>query len=223
MPTKVDPCSPAQEPGPDLQGSGQDHLGLFPGKTCLGGRQRSGGRQGPATGTANHRGVPHRPGEAFSHRRPPQLAAPYNPARKDQTLGQGFTGSMREFGSGKSHLLCCLAPCAGGRKEAWEIIRRKEEQAGRGKRESLYRSGKRDWRPSAPGARRGRWFVVPHLVGTGSGAVGISDRGRNWLGHPGGGQGTIATGDREELSLYPAEILATAVPASRTGNVTGRI
>jgi hypothetical protein len=40
---------------------------------------------------------------------------------------------------GKSHLLCCLASLALGRKEAWDIVKRKEEASGRGKRESLYR------------------------------------------------------------------------------------
>ena len=65
------------------------------------------------------------------------LAAPYNPARRDQPIGQGYW-IQAEFGSGKSHLLCFLATLALGRQEAWDVVRRKEERAGRGKRESLY-------------------------------------------------------------------------------------
>jgi len=66
------------------------------------------------------------------------LAAPYNPSRRDQPVGQGYW-IQAEFGSGKSHLLCFLAALALCIKEAWDLVRRKEDQGGRGKRESIYR------------------------------------------------------------------------------------
>src|SRR6266566_3663439 len=58
------------------------------------------------------------------------MAAPYNPARKDDPIGQGYW-IQAEFGSGKSHLLCFLSALALGSKAAWEIVRKKEEKAGR--------------------------------------------------------------------------------------------
>src|SRR5207245_6302238 len=66
------------------------------------------------------------------------LAAPYNPSKRDEPIGQGYW-IQAEFGSGKSHLLCFLSALALGRKEAWALVQRKETEAGRGKRESRYR------------------------------------------------------------------------------------
>src|ERR1035438_10296579 len=66
------------------------------------------------------------------------MAAPYKPEKKDAPIGQGYW-IQAEFGSGKSHLLCLLATLALGKQEAWSLIRKKEEKAERGKRESLYR------------------------------------------------------------------------------------
>src|SRR2546430_17453224 len=59
------------------------------------------------------------------------LAAPYRPERRDEPIGQGYW-IQAEFGSGKSHLLCFLAALVLGDEEAWELVRRKEAQAGRG-------------------------------------------------------------------------------------------
>jgi len=66
------------------------------------------------------------------------MAAPWKPERRDNPVGQGYW-MQAEFGSGKSHLLCCLAALALGRKHAWEIVKKKEDASGRGKRESLFR------------------------------------------------------------------------------------
>ena len=67
-----------------------------------------------------------------------QMAAPYNKDKRENPIGQGYW-IQAEFGSGKSHLLCCLAALALGDKKGWEIIDQKEKKAGRGKRESLHR------------------------------------------------------------------------------------
>ncbi|MCX5973208.1 MAG: hypothetical protein NTU59_00730, partial [Coprothermobacterota bacterium] len=66
-----------------------------------------------------------------------KMAAPYDPHRKENPIGQGYW-VQAEFGSGKSHLLCLVAALALGSAEAWDLLRQKEEKAGRGKRESLY-------------------------------------------------------------------------------------
>jgi hypothetical protein len=66
------------------------------------------------------------------------MAAPYRSDHSDNPIGQGYW-IQAEFGSGKSHLLCFLSALAVGRKEAWDIVKKKEDAAGRGKRESLYR------------------------------------------------------------------------------------
>ena len=65
------------------------------------------------------------------------MAAPYKLERRDNPIGQGYW-IQAEFGSGKSHLLCFLSALALGNRQAWEMIREKEQKAGRGKRESLY-------------------------------------------------------------------------------------
>src|SRR5712691_12462470 len=60
------------------------------------------------------------------------MAAPYSPSRRDNPIGQGYW-IQAEFGSGKSHLLCFLSALALGSKVSWEIVRKKEEKAGRGR------------------------------------------------------------------------------------------
>src|SRR5262249_15015005 len=93
-------------------------------------------------------------------------------------VGQGYW-IQAEFGSGKSHLLCFLAALALGRKEAWDLIRRKEDQAGRGKRESLYHFWEEGLAAKCTGGKKGPLVVVRTLVGTGGGAVGTGGRGRS--------------------------------------------
>ena len=66
------------------------------------------------------------------------MAAPYRPNKKDEHIGQGYW-VQAEFGSGKSHLLCLLAALTTGNEDAWKLIKEKEDKAGRGKRESIYR------------------------------------------------------------------------------------
>jgi len=88
-----------------------------------------------------------------------------------------FTAS--EFGAGKTHLLCFLAALALGRPEAWEIVKRKEEAAGRGRRESLYRFWEEGLAAKGQAVKsKGIFVIVKTLVGAGSGTVGLTDRDR---------------------------------------------
>ena len=66
-----------------------------------------------------------------------QLSAPYDRARKDLPIGQGYW-IQAEFGSGKSHLLSLVGALALGGEPEWEIVRQKEEKLNKGKRDSLY-------------------------------------------------------------------------------------
>lgn len=135
------------------------------------------------------------------------MAAPWKRERKDQPVGQGYW-IQAEFGSGKSHLLCCLAALALGQKAAWDIVQQKEVAAGRGRRESLYRF----WEEGiGAGGQKGRgiFVMVKTLVGAGSGTVGLADKGRRLSEY-------ILDAAREQLqielgkniSLYPVELLA---------------
>jgi len=136
------------------------------------------------------------------------MAAPYKPERKDSPIGQGYW-IQAEFGSGKSHLLSFLAALALGREDAWEIIRKKETEAGRGKRESLYRFWQEGLEAKSGKGKKGIFVIVKTLVGVGSGTVGQSDKGRRLTEY-------ILDAAKEQIylelgkniSLYPVELLA---------------
>ncbi|NLD95971.1 MAG: hypothetical protein GX635_02535, partial [Synergistaceae bacterium] len=136
------------------------------------------------------------------------MAAPWKRERKENPIGQGYW-IQAEFGSGKSHLLCCLAALALGRKEAWEIVKRKEEASGRGKRESLYRFWEEGIEAKSGKGSKGVFVVVKTLVGAGSGTVGLADKGRRLSEY-------ILDAVKEQMlaelgknvSLYPVELLA---------------
>ena len=98
------------------------------------------------------------------------MAAPYRPERRDQSIGQGYW-VQAEFGSGKSHLLCFLSALALGTKEGWERVRDKEQKAGRGRRESLYRFWEEGLQAKSSQPNKGVFVIVKTLVGTGGGAV----------------------------------------------------
>jgi hypothetical protein len=136
------------------------------------------------------------------------IAAPYNPDRRDQTIGQGYW-IQAEFGSGKSHLLCTLSVLALGNKQAWAIVDQKEKKAERGKRESLYRFWEEGIEAKSSKGKRGIFVIVRTLVGSGGGTIGLTDKGQRLSEY-------IIEAAREQLrielgkniSLYPAEILA---------------
>lgn len=137
-----------------------------------------------------------------------KMAAPYKPERRDDPIGQGYW-VQAEFGSGKSHLLCLSAALALGSKNAWEIIRQKENKAGRGKRESLYRFWEEGLQAKSSKGKKGIFVVVKTLVGAGSGTIGLTDRGQRLSEY-------IIDAAKEQLqvelgknvSLYPVELLA---------------
>ena len=136
------------------------------------------------------------------------IAAPWKRERKDNPIGQGYW-IQAEFGSGKSHLLCCLSALALGRKEAWDIVKKKEEASGRGKRESLFRFWEEGIESKSSKDSKGILVVVKTLVGSGGGTIGQNDKGRPLAEY-------ILEAVKEQLyaelgknvSLYPAELLA---------------
>ena len=136
------------------------------------------------------------------------MAAPYKPERRDSPIGQGYW-IQSEFGSGKSHLLCLLAALALGSKDAWEIVREKENKAGRGKRESLYRFWEEGVKDKGSNGKKGIFVIVKTLVGAGGGTIGLTDKGRRLSEY-------ILDAAKEQLelelgknvSLYPTELLA---------------
>lgn len=137
-----------------------------------------------------------------------QMAAPWKPGGKDNPVGQGYW-IQAEFGSGKSHLLSCIAALALGGKDAWEIVRDKETKAGRGKRESLFRFWVEGIEAKSAKGKRGIFIIVKTLVGAGGGTVGLNEKGQRLSEY-------ILDAAKEQLqaelgknlSLYPAERLA---------------
>jgi hypothetical protein len=135
------------------------------------------------------------------------IAAPYKPERKDNPIGQGYW-IQAEFGSGKSHLLCLLAALAMGDKKSWEVVKRKEDKAGRGKRESLYQFWE-DGLQAKSSKQKGIFVIVKTLVGAGGGTVGLTDKGQRlseYILDAANEQIQAELG--KNLSLYPTELLA---------------
>lgn len=136
------------------------------------------------------------------------LAAPYRTERRDEPIGQGYW-IQAEFGSGKSHLLCFLAALALGDEKAWELVRRKETQAGRGRRESLYQFWEEGLQAKSSNGKRGLFVIAKTLVGAGGGTVGKTGDTQRLVNY-------ILDAAREQLvlelgkniSLYPVELLA---------------
>jgi len=136
------------------------------------------------------------------------MAAPWKPGSKDDPVGQGYW-IQAEFGSGKSHLLSCLAALALGGKDAWEIVRDKEAKAGRGKRETLFRFWEDGLEAKSAKGKRGIFVIVKTLVGAGGGTIGLNEKGQRLSEY-------ILDAAKEQLqaelgknlSLYPTENLA---------------
>jgi len=135
------------------------------------------------------------------------IAAPYKPERKDNPIGQGYW-IQAEFGSGKSHLLCFLAALGMGDKNSWNIIKEKEDKAGRGKRESLYQFWE-DGIQTKSSKQKGIFVIVKTLVGAGGGTVGLTDRGQRLSEYIlEAAKEQIQAERGKNLSLYPTELLA---------------
>lgn len=137
-----------------------------------------------------------------------KMAAPYKPERKDNPIGQGYW-IQAEFGSGKSHLLCFLSALALGNREAWEIVREKEQKAGKGKRESLYQFWEEGLAAKSSKGKKGIFVIVTTLVGVGGGTVGLTDKGgrlTEYILNAAKQQMLLELG--KNLSLYPTELLA---------------
>ena len=134
-----------------------------------------------------------------------QVSAPYEPNRKDNPIGQGYW-IQAEFGSGKSHLLSFIGALALGGEKEWDIVSKKEEEAGRGKRESLaffYENGLQ--KKSREG--KGILIAVKTLVGQGSiNTAGDDKTLGSYILDAVAEQFYLENG--KSLPLYPEEILA---------------
>ncbi|RJP35075.1 MAG: hypothetical protein C4527_01180 [Candidatus Omnitrophota bacterium] len=136
------------------------------------------------------------------------IAAPYKKERKDNPIGQGYW-IQAEFGSGKSHLLCMLSALALGRKEAWNIIQKKEKENGRGKRDSLYHFWEEGIEAKSSKGKKGIFVIVKTLVGTGGGTIGLSDKGQKLTEYIlDAAKEQIQLEMGKNISLYPTELLA---------------
>jgi len=134
------------------------------------------------------------------------MAAPHRPERRDLPIGQGYW-VQAEFGSGKSHLLSFLAAIALGNDRAWEIVRTKEQKAGRGKRESLAQFWDEGLK-TKNAESKGIFVVAKTLVGSGGGTVGYDEPGRRlseYILDAVKDQLQKETG--KNISLYPVELL----------------
>ncbi len=136
-----------------------------------------------------------------------QLAAPYDPKRKDNPVGQGWW-IQAEFGSGKSHLLSFIGALALGDKASWDLVREKEEKTGLGRRESLY-SFYEGGLSKKTQEGKGILIAVKTLIGQGGGTVGLTETGRGLHEYvlDGVADQFFAENGRS-LPLYPAELLA---------------
>lgn len=136
------------------------------------------------------------------------LAAPYDASNKTNPIGQGWW-IQAEFGSGKSHLLSSIGALALGDKDVWEIVRQKETEAGKGKRESIYQFYENGLAKKSSGKAKGIFVVVKTLVGQGGGTIGVTDTGRRMTEYI-----LDAVHDQyyaengKSISLYPVELLA---------------
>ena len=136
-----------------------------------------------------------------------QMAAPYKPERRDNPIGQGYW-IQAEFGSGKSHLLCFISALSLGDKKAWDLVKEKEEKAGKGKRESLYQFWEAGLEKKCT-MQKGIFTIVKTLVGTGGGTVGLVDKGQRLSEYIlDAAKEQIQTELGKNLSLYPVELLA---------------
>ncbi|MGH2479721.1 MAG: hypothetical protein ACRDHW_08715, partial [Ktedonobacteraceae bacterium] len=135
------------------------------------------------------------------------IAAPYKPERRDDPIGQGYW-IQAEFGSGKSHLLCVLAALALGDQGIWDLVRKKEEESGRGRRESLAQFWEEGLQEKSSGGKRGIFVVAKTLVGAGGGMVGLESNQRliDYILEAAREQLSAELG--RNISLYPVEVLA---------------
>lgn len=137
-----------------------------------------------------------------------QLAAPYDPSKKSDTIGQGWW-IQAEFGSGKSHLLSFMGALALGDEKCWDIVRKKEQEAGKGKRESIYQFWENGLQKKSTGKSKGVFVVVKTLVGQGGGTIGVSDTGRSMTEYIlDAVHHQYQLENERPISLYPVEMLA---------------
>jgi hypothetical protein len=135
------------------------------------------------------------------------IAAPYKPEDRSNTIGQGYW-IQAEFGSGKSHLMCFLGALALGSENAWNLIKEKEEKIGRGRRESLYQFWENGLKQKNQGSNKGIFVIVKTLVGSGGGTIGLAESRRSFTEYIlEAAKDQIQKELGKNISLYPAELL----------------
>ncbi len=135
------------------------------------------------------------------------MAAPYILENKANPIGQGYW-VQAEFGSGKSHLMCFLGALALGSEEAWDIIKEKEEKAGKGKRESLYQFWENGLKQKIEKSNKGIFVVAKTLVGSGGGTIGLDDPGKSFAEYLiDAVKNQLQKELGKNISLYPVELL----------------
>lgn len=135
------------------------------------------------------------------------LSAEYDPARRDNPIGQGYW-IQAEFGSGKSHLLSFIGALALGGEKEWGIVKQKEEKAGRGRRDSLYHFYENGLAEKTKNTR-GILVAVKTLVGQGGnnpGGIGAEKTLADYVLDAVGEAFYAETG--RTLPFYPEEMLA---------------
>lgn len=137
-----------------------------------------------------------------------QISAPYDPSNKTNSIGQGWW-IQAEFGSGKSHLLSFMGALALGDNDCWEAIRQKEQEAGKGKRESIYQFWENGLQKKSSGKSKGVFVVVKTLVGQGGGTIGVTDTGRSMTEYIlDAVDAQYQLENDKPISLYPVQMLA---------------
>ena len=135
------------------------------------------------------------------------ISSPYQPERVNQPIGQGYW-IQADFGSGKSHLLSFIGALALGNSNDWKIIQKKEEESGKGKRDSLYYFYENGLEQKQKESK-GFLVAVKTLVGVGSGGLGLNSADKTLYEHI-----LDTVGDQfylenqRTLPLYPAHLLA---------------
>ncbi len=137
-----------------------------------------------------------------------QLAAPYDPNRKDNPIGQGWW-IQAEFGTGKSHLLAFIGALAIGDEKAWAIVMVLETKNRKGKRESIYQFYEDGLAKKSSGKKKGIFVAVKTLVGQGGGTIGVTDTGRKLTEYIlDAVQDQYLAENGKPISVYPVEVLA---------------
>ena len=162
---------PAEVAGPTLHGADGHHRRLRRRAPHLGGRRLPGGEEGPASPNSRRsrsswsiRSA--RSSTTSSGNSPPRTTRPTRPTPSARGGGSRPSSARASRTCSRSS-----APLALGDKDAWEIVREKEEKAGKGKRETIHQFYENGIAKKSGGKSKGIFVAVKTLVGQGGGTV----------------------------------------------------